>query len=262
MRVHGGADWANLLARSVFALLARDRLERDLRVFRLTLVVAVDAQPEHLATLGHVLFAHDGDVVLRLASGDARRATDALVEIDAHAPLVAVVRDWRHPQAEQRIVLDDLLREVRLFLELFERALANQLGQTLLRALLADLADRVDVLRARHPVGNGAVALHADVAGELVAFGSTQRIGVGAHRIDVLGDQAAHVSGRGATVTERDAQRAVGVARRDQRQSRDLTVTDADGDRVGVAHAELLGRARADLDRIVPGQLGHRLRQL
>src|SRR5450432_917713 len=63
-------------------------------------------------------------------------------------------------------------------------------------------------------------------------------------------------------MTERDAQAAVGVARSDQREQRDLPTANAHGDGVRVGNAELLGRARADEHRVVPGQLGERLGQL
>ena len=52
-------------------------------------VVAVDAQPVHLAAAQHLVLADDRDVVLRLAGDDAGVAADAGVEVDRHAPLVA-----------------------------------------------------------------------------------------------------------------------------------------------------------------------------
>src|SRR5690606_33562444 len=90
-RVHGRANRAHLLAGRVLALLAGDGLEARLGGVRLALVVAIDAQPEHLPARCDGLLARDGDVVLRLARRDASAAADALVQIDAHAPAMAVV---------------------------------------------------------------------------------------------------------------------------------------------------------------------------
>ena len=42
----------------------------------------------------HLLLADDRDVVLRLAGDDAGTAADAGVQIDGHAPLVAVVGEF------------------------------------------------------------------------------------------------------------------------------------------------------------------------
>ena len=55
-------------------------------------IVAVDADPVHLAPAAHLVLADDRDVVLRLAGDDAGVAADAGVEVDRHAPGVAVVR--------------------------------------------------------------------------------------------------------------------------------------------------------------------------
>src|SRR6185436_2301291 len=78
--VGGGRHRADHLAGRVLALHAghglRVGLDR-LRPLRLARVVAVDADPVHLATLGHLVLAHHRDVVLGNAGGDAGVAADA-----------------------------------------------------------------------------------------------------------------------------------------------------------------------------------------
>ena len=56
-----------------------------------TAIVRIHTQPVHLAAAQHLVLADHRDVVLRLASDDARVAADAGVDVDGHAPLVAVV---------------------------------------------------------------------------------------------------------------------------------------------------------------------------
>jgi len=87
-------DRAHVSRRGLFALHARDGLEGHLRRVRVVAdVVAVDADPVHLATAEDLLLADEGDVVLGDAGHDARVAAGACVQIDGHAPLVALVLD-------------------------------------------------------------------------------------------------------------------------------------------------------------------------
>ncbi len=84
--VHGGTDGADDLARRPLAVLAQDRLQQHVRCLRAAFVVAIDAQPVHLALMDHLLLADDGDVVFRHAGDDAGVAADAGIQVDAHAP--------------------------------------------------------------------------------------------------------------------------------------------------------------------------------
>src|SRR5262249_37056206 len=84
--VRGGLDGADRLARRLLALHARHGLVDDLRIRRLAAVVAIDAQPVHLALAVHLVLAHDGDVVLRLAGDYAAVAAGAHCSIDHHSP--------------------------------------------------------------------------------------------------------------------------------------------------------------------------------
>ena len=71
---------------------ARHRLECDCRRLGGAAVVAVDAQPVHLAAGEHLLLADHRDVVLRLAGGDAGLTPDAGIEVDRHRPGRARIR--------------------------------------------------------------------------------------------------------------------------------------------------------------------------
>jgi hypothetical protein len=92
--VRRGLDRADDLAGRVLAVHAHERLERRRHRFRLGRVAAqefVDPQPVHDPAAGHFRLADDRDVVLRLAGDHAAAASGAGVEVDDHAPLVAVV---------------------------------------------------------------------------------------------------------------------------------------------------------------------------
>ncbi len=110
-------DGTHHFARCVLALHAGDGLVVHRGVVEVALVVAVDADPVHLAPRGDLLLAHDRDVVLRHARHDAGIAAVAGVEVDDHPPLVAfvrplvamqrvlVLRDMRHVLGERRLGL-------------------------------------------------------------------------------------------------------------------------------------------------------------
>ena len=86
-----GVNRADHLAGRVLAMHAGHRLEVAARGSSGSpVVVAVDAQPMHLASARDLILARHRDVVLRLAGDDAGIAADAEVEIDHHAPGVAV----------------------------------------------------------------------------------------------------------------------------------------------------------------------------
>src|SRR6267154_3538175 len=102
--VHRGAYRADLLARSVLALHARNRLEKCFRIRKrivvvrarvvgagLRVVVAVDANPVHFSSAQDLIFADYGSIVFRDASDYARIAAVATVQVNSHAPGVARV---------------------------------------------------------------------------------------------------------------------------------------------------------------------------
>ena len=84
--VHRRPHRADDLARRLLALHAQHRLEVARGRIGLAFIIAIDAQPLHLTLVDHLLLADDGNVVLGLAGDDARVATDARVQIDAHGP--------------------------------------------------------------------------------------------------------------------------------------------------------------------------------
>src|SRR5215469_10871491 len=89
--VVGGLHRADQLAGRVLALHAGHRLVVNLGIVEAAVVVAVDTQPVHGPAAAHLVFAHHGDIVFRLASHDAGAASRAGVEVDRHAPGIAFV---------------------------------------------------------------------------------------------------------------------------------------------------------------------------
>ena len=135
-RVHRCAHRANLLARSVLAVLAGHGLEVRPRRGQVAFKISVDAQPLHIAPDPHLLFAHHGNVVLGITAHDAGIASRATVHVDRHAPRVGLVV---FPVGEERSVLVGrcmsiaLVRKSRIGLVLVQRGIANN----------AALADRL-----------------------------------------------------------------------------------------------------------------------
>src|SRR5437764_11949127 len=82
---------ANHFARRILTLLAHYRLEESVGIVNLALIVAVDADPMHLASTDHLILADHGNVVLRLAGDYASITADAGTEIDGESPAVAVM---------------------------------------------------------------------------------------------------------------------------------------------------------------------------
>ncbi len=56
------------------------------------LVVPLHPDPVHVPPHGHLLFTHPGDVVLRLAGGNADTASGAFVQVDGHGPTGVLFR--------------------------------------------------------------------------------------------------------------------------------------------------------------------------
>ena len=136
--MHCGANGADLLARRVLALLARNRLEKCLWIEeRLVvagrivgrgfsfLVIAVDANPVHFAAAHHLILADDRNVVLRLASDHASVATVAFVQVDGHRPLVALIGELGFAVVERQFLrgrFSMFVGEVRILAVLLERS--------------------------------------------------------------------------------------------------------------------------------------------
>ena len=77
----------------------RNRLEDHLRVAGgLAGEIPVDPDPVHLAPFRDLGLADDGHVVLALARRHARVAADAGVQVDRHAPLVALIVGMLFPE--------------------------------------------------------------------------------------------------------------------------------------------------------------------
>ena len=84
--VHRCANRTDDLARRLLALHAQHRLEVAYRRIDIAFIVAIDAQPLHLALAQHLLLADDRNVVFGLTGDNARVAADARIQIHAHGP--------------------------------------------------------------------------------------------------------------------------------------------------------------------------------
>src|SRR6185312_7415672 len=120
--VDGSVNLADVFARRVFALHTGDRLRHRFGVFNGAGVVAVDADPVHVAAHLHLFLADDGDVVFGLTSDGAGVATDAGGKVDGHAPLVALIPNHLRVKAHGSGVLDEFFHHFRILGELGERA--------------------------------------------------------------------------------------------------------------------------------------------
>src|SRR5262249_22502520 len=108
-------------------------------------------------------------------------ATGALVEVDAHAPAMALVLHRLLPEREQGRMVHGVLYEIRMLLELGERRLAHEHRQAIGGAEpLADAVDGLLVLRGRHAILFGA-RLDAGTAREVPEALGAQAIGVHTH---------------------------------------------------------------------------------
>ena len=113
--VRGRADRADLLARRVLAVLAGIGCVTRCGSFVVTHEVAVDAEPVHLArVLRTPSLPTIGNVVLGLAGDHAGVAAGAGVQVDAHAPLVALRRCGLCTRLRRGGFFDQLLGELGL----------------------------------------------------------------------------------------------------------------------------------------------------
>ena len=79
-------------------------------------VIPIHADPVHLAAAQHLIFADDGNVVLRLAGHHAGVAARARAQIDRHAPLIALIVGELVIDRVQRRNLLHLLDDLRVLL--------------------------------------------------------------------------------------------------------------------------------------------------
>src|ERR1051325_3590311 len=89
--MHGSGDRTDQLARRVLAVHAEYGLVIRGRPVEIAFVVAVDADPVHLAATRDLLLTDDRNVVLRLAGDHTGAAAGAGAQIDGHAPGIAFV---------------------------------------------------------------------------------------------------------------------------------------------------------------------------
>src|SRR6202041_190302 len=129
--VRGGADRADIFARCVFALHAGQRLVIHLGIVQVPAEIGVNANPVHGATARHLIFAHDGDVVLRLAGNHARVAADTPVQVNRHAPGIAAVLVAGVDRGPLGIFIVRILGEAGILAEFLHCGDADQIASVL-----------------------------------------------------------------------------------------------------------------------------------
>src|SRR5205807_1687233 len=100
----GGQHRADRLARGIAAMLTHHGLVDGNRLFRRTAVIAVNADPVHDADALNLVFAHHWNIIFRLASDYAGRASGAGIQINRHTPGVLPFRTL-FPKVRQLFVL-------------------------------------------------------------------------------------------------------------------------------------------------------------
>src|ERR1041384_3250117 len=96
---------------------ARHRLVKSLGIIRLAFVIAIDAEPMHLAPARHFGLADDRTSVFRLAGDHAGVAADARAGVDRHAPGVAFVLEAGIERLRRMLLLARKVRALTIFLE-------------------------------------------------------------------------------------------------------------------------------------------------
>ena len=273
--MHGGADRANLFARSVLALLAGNGLKirrrivkrRDFDCFVLDVVglgrqtgfkITVDANPIHFAPAHHLIFANDGNVVLRLARHDASAAAVALGQINGHRPLVVLVVAELLKILVERQTIDRrfvfFVRKIRIFLVFLERSRTDDFAAFHVVMILR-ASDRILV------VGDS----------KLAAGRSPQSVRR-THRVSVEPFVRTSFAGLHASVAERENHDVVRLPGNDPRRSSDFASGEFDvynrGAHLpvfaasgcdGAANIEAFRRRRAHQRSVVPGRFGRGL---
>src|SRR5690606_34617860 len=83
-----GVHRTNRLARRIIAVLTKHRHEAYLQLFSWTVVVAIDAQPRHFASVTARFLADYRDIIFGIACNDTSSASSAGGEIDCHSPTI------------------------------------------------------------------------------------------------------------------------------------------------------------------------------
>src|SRR6185436_2593240 len=121
-------DWADRFTRGIFTLHTRHRLVDSFWIVKLAGVVAVNANPVHLASDPDLLLADHWNVVLGLAGNGAGIATDAGTEIYSHSPGAPIILHRRIERHLGLRVLAHLFDEVGLVMKLADRTDANEVA--------------------------------------------------------------------------------------------------------------------------------------
>ena len=264
-------------------------------------VVAVQTDPVHLTTAQDLILADDRDVVLGLAGDNASVAADAGVQVDRHAPLVNTAEflviverlTTRDFAGDDRLALGAVfgreLGELLVGVELTQVGRSVGLDAELVNetqiggAVLSEVGFADDLAAFHRPVLLG-VGQVVDLAGDLDGgTGGETKCAGGAGRVEVVADALADATRDRAAVAEREHEGVVGQTWLDVERTADGDAVDGDfaykgllfallevgvffaGDlkqRTFRIDAEVQGQARADKDRVIPRNLGDRIRAL
>src|SRR6185312_11585418 len=247
--VRGRAHRADQLARSVFALHARDRLEVRFGIIAVALVVGIHAEPVHVAAMIDLLFSDNRDVVLRLAGNDTVVAAHAGVEINRHAPRVIFAAvllfvSWIERQLRRRL----FFIEVRVLAVLLESRGAHDGPGHIARVhgLIA--------LRGSQDIGS------ADLV--YLCAGREPRGRTRAKRIYVKPSASTCAARPLAAIAQEYSDGVVRMPGLYPDGQIHLRAIYSHANHVALLHAYALRHRRANPYAIVPGDLAHRLGEL
>src|ERR1035437_3831112 len=239
LAVGRGGDGADDFAGRLLAVHAHDGLVVHRRVLEGALVIAVDADPVHLAAAPNLILADGRDVVLRLAGYDAGVAARAGRQVHRETPGVLVVFVARI-HADGRDVLD-LAGEFRVLAVFLERARPHEVAPLHVEVVLR----RGELVRAARLLNRGGRDPEARGRAE----------GVGIHAGAVADAARAR-----AAVAKMQRHDVVGLAGQDPDGRGERRGAYGDPDEILVLHAEFFRRPGAHVRGVVPGQLRQRLR--
>ena len=233
---------------------AGNRLVVDPGILQAALEVSVDPNPLHFPAARNLVFPDHRNIVLGLARHHAGIASDATIQIDGHAPGVAVVRVGRIDG--RPVFLAFLAGHGRVLAEFLQRRPTHQLAlqrrHALLFALFAFLAHDVVVLRRDQLVS---------LPGLLYLRAANPGVFRGREQVGIKTDARAHMAGPAPSVAQVQGEGIIGLAGRNPDGRLHPLPVRAQLHHIAVRHAQLVGARGADQSGVVPSQLGEGLGQ-
>jgi len=175
-------------------VLTRHWLVDHLRLINITVEIAIDSYPVHLATLARLLLAHQWNVVFRLTGNRAGVAANARVQINAHPPLITGIVAVFLPQRLQGRMLFHLGYGTGVLPVVGDSQFAHE-GSALHTPVILRIGQRVGTTSR----GERHSATHV-------------RLQMRSQRVRIESDAVPHPSGSGAAVSERCHNGVIGLA--------------------------------------------------